>query len=329
VAFETGILTLIVLIFVNMIPKSHAAHNAERWVLASAGPVYILTVIFGPIATGLDHIASLFVNTKGMKNHVTEDEIRTMTRMGVKSGAVERGEKELIERVFLFNDITASDVLTPREIMFALEADRKLGDVLEEINNQRFSRYPVFEGTTDNIVGIVHIKDLLSRMIDHESMSKLKVRDCMTPPVFVNEKALIDDLFRELKRQRVHMAIVTNDNKTVVGLLTLEDLIEELVGEISDETDVDEFVIKRVDKHTIVVHGDKDIPDINRFFNTRIDEGDARTIGRLVRAKAGKIPKQGQPVLVANDVMAVVEHVSRGRILKVRLIKSVNGGTVA
>lgn len=329
VAFETGIMTVVVLIFVNLIPKSHAAHSSEKWALAAARPVLVLTVVLGPIVTALDKFASLFVPSGAAGMLVTEEEIRTMTRMGVSTGAVESGEKELIERVFLFNDITASDVLTPKEIMVTLDADKTLGEALAAINSQKFSRYPVYEGSPDAVVGVVHIKDLLSRVSEPGALSKLKVRDFMSEPVFVSEIALIDDLFREFKRKRVHMAIVVNDSKAVVGLVTLEDLLEELVGEISDESDVDEYVIKRVDKHTVLVHGDTDIPDINRFFNVRIEAGDFRTIGRLVRAKAGRIPKQGQPVTVADGIMAVVEQVNRGRILKVRLIKSINGSMMA
>ncbi len=329
VALETGLMTVIVLIFVNLIPKSHAAHASEKWALAAARPVLFLTFVLGPVVSGLDKLASLFVPSGATGTLVTEEEIRTMTRMGVSTGAVESGEKELIERVFLFNDITASDVLTPKEIMVSLDADKPLGEALTAINSQKFSRYPVHEGARDAVVGVVHIKDLLSRVSEPGALASLKVRDFMSDPVFVAETALIDDLFREFKRKRVHLAIVINENKVVVGLVTLEDLLEELVGEISDESDVDEYVIKRVDKHTVLVHGDTDIPDINRFFNVRIEAGDFRTIGRLVRSRAGKIPKQGQPVTIGDGIMAVVEQVNRGRILKVRLIKSINGSMLA
>ncbi len=329
VAIETGIMTIIVLIFVNLIPKSHAIHSAEKWALFFARPAYVLTVILGPLVSGLDKLASFFTPAGAGGTLVTEEEIRTMTRMGVSTGAVESGEKELIERVFLFNDITAGDVLTPKEIMVTLDADKKLIDALAAINSQKFSRYPVYEGSRNTIVGVVHIKDLLSRVSEAGALEHLKVRDFMSEPVFVPETSLIDDLFREFKRQRVHMAIVANDDKSVVGLVTLEDLLEELVGEISDESDVDEYVIKRVDKHTVLVHGDTDIPDINRFFNVRIEAGDYRTIGRLIRAKANRVPKQGQPVTIGDGLMAVVEQVSHDRILKVRLIKSINGSMSA
>lgn len=327
VAIETVVMTVIVLIFVNLIPKSHAANNIERWALASARPVYGLTVVLGPVVGLIDRFVALFVRTKGAEALVTEEEIRTMTRMGVRAGAVEPGEKELIERVFLFNDITASDVMSPREIVVGLDASSTVGAALQAVNAQKYSRYPVYDGAPDNIVGIVHIKDLLTRLSEPGALENQRVREFMSPPVLVSETALTDDLFRELKRQRVHMAVVVNAQKAVVGIVTLEDLLEELVGEISDESDIDEHVIKRIDKHSILVHGDTDIPDVNRFFNTKIDAGEDRTVGRLVRRKAGKTPKQGQPVMVAEGLMAVVEQINRGRILKVRLIKGVIGAT--
>lgn len=324
VAIETILMTTIVLIFVNLIPKSHAANNVELWALRVARPVHTLTVVLRPLIALIDRFVALFVKSGGAESVITEEEIKTMTYLGVKSGAVESGEKELIERVFRLNDITASDILTPKEIMISLDARKPLGDALAAINSHKYSRYPVYEDSPDNIVGIVHIKDLIARMTEPDALARLTLRDLMSPPAFVKDTELVDDLFRDMKRHRVHMAIVENAEKTVVGLVTFEDLLEELVGEISDESDVDETVIKRIDKHTVLAHGDTDIPDINRFFNTKIEQGEERTIGRLVRKKAGKTPKQGQPVMVADGLMAVVEQANRGRILRVRLIKSVN-----
>ncbi|HTK04209.1 MAG TPA: hemolysin family protein [Candidatus Eisenbacteria bacterium] len=327
VTIEAVGLTIIVLVFVRIIPKSYAIHNPERWACRLAAVSSFLVTVLSPVVAVVNAMVAPFYRRLGKEAPlpVSEDEIKTMARMGVKSGAVEHGEKELIERVFLFNDITAGDVMTPREVMVGLEAGTQLGATLASVNAQRYSRYPVYDGTMDAIVGIVHIKDMLAQVQKPGALETLTLRDIAAPPVYVQEKALIDDLFRELKRQHVHMAVVVNDAKAVVGLVTLEDLLEELVGEISDESDVDEHVIKRIDKHTVLVHGDTDIPDVNRFFNTRIEAGEERTVGRLVRRKAGKVPKQGQPVMVAEGLMAIVEQINRGRILKVRLIKSVNG----
>ncbi len=323
VAIETVVLTIIVLIFVNLIPKSHAANNPERWALASAPPVHALMVLLRPLTIVVDRFVSIFVGTKGMEALITEEEIRTMTHLGVKSGGVESGEKELIERVFLLNDITASDVLTPKEIMVALDGDKPLTDALPLINSSKFTRYPVWSGNRENIIGIVHVKNLFERLSSSSTntLAQTPLREFTTPITFVAETELVDDLFRLFKKNRIHMAIVVDKDQHLIGLVTHEDLLEELVGEISDESDVDEHFIKRIDKRTILVHGDTDIPDVNRFFNTRIEQTDERTIGRLLWKQAGKMPKQGQSVNIAEGLIAIPEQMSRGRILRVRLVK--------
>lgn len=320
IAAETAIMTVIVLVFVNLIPKSHAAQDQERWALISAYPVFVLTVVLSPLVKLIDRFVSLFVRGNGAATLVTEEEIRTMTLMGVTSGSVERGEKELIDRVFLFNDITANDVLTPREYMVTLDANMPVSEAVSAVDADKYSRYPVLD---DNgaVSGIVHIKDLLGA-IAHGRTDGTTVGSLAALPVMVTDDTLIDDLFRRMKRERVHMAIVENPQNGIVGLITLEDLLEELVGEIADESDIDEYVIKRIDKYTLLVHGDTDIPDVNRFFNTKIDGGDVRTIGRYVRGRAGKSAKPGQPVMIGDNLMAIIEEANRDRVLRVRLIKS-------
>jgi CBS domain containing-hemolysin-like protein len=323
VPIETGVMTIIVLIFVGIIPKSLAANSRESWALASAKPIQLLTNIFGPIVTMVDVIAGLFIRSKADENVISEEEIKTMTHLGVKSGVVESGEHEMIERVFLFNDITASDVLTPKEIMVSLDGEESLADALSVINSSKFSRFPVYSGAKDNIVGIVNIKDMFERLseADVDEFSRIPLRDLAKPPIFVVESELIDDLFRLCKKARTHMVLVRDKDQHLVGLVTLEDLLEELVGEISDETDIDEHVIKRLDKRTILVHGDTEIPDVNRFFNTKIPPTEHRTLGRLIMSIAKGTPRAGIQVKIDANTSALIEQVSKRRILRVRLTK--------
>ncbi len=325
VSVAIGIMTLVVLIVVKIIPKSFAIQHPERWARRAARPVALLQAALFPVVSIVNVIVDPFFRKGGAGRHaaVTEEEIKTLTSMGVKAGAVEGGEKELIERVFLFNDITAGDVLTPKEIVAMLEADRSVAEVLPIISASGFSRFPIYREDPDTIIGIVHIKDIFAKFAETPPvpLETIVVRDLAHPPVFVPETERIDDLFREFKKQHVHMAIVINDQKTVVGLVTLEDLIEELVGEISDETDIDEDIIKRVDKHTVLVHGDIELPYVNRFFNTHLESAAQRTVGRLIVEKFGKLPKQGQEVPIADNIVATVEQISRGRIIRARLVK--------
>ncbi len=323
VGIEATAMTVVVLIFVNLIPKTLAANNAERLSLALARPLFYLMVVFGPITVVIDKFVGIFVRAKGPGMKITEEEIKTMTSMGVKAGAVEKGERELIERVFLFNDITADDVLTPKEIMVVLDGSKPVTDAFPLINSSRFSRYPVYSGSPENIIGIVHIKELLVKLTENPPsiLENTPLREFASPPVFVPASEPIDDLFRQFQKGRIHMALVLNDAGSLVGLLTFEDLLEELVGEISDESDVDEHLIKRIDKYTVLVHGDTELPDVNRFFNVRLDAGEQRTLGRLIRSRIGRTPRQGQVVQLADNLIASVEQISRGRMLKVKLVK--------
>jgi len=322
IGVATGVITFLLVVFGEYMPKSYAAHHSERTALLVATPIFWLTIALRPIVKVVEFTVRIFISsTDGpVLSHVGEDDIRIMAKIGAKEGTVERGEKELIDRVFLFNDITANDVLTPRELMVNLETSTLARDAVAVVNAHKYSRYPVID-ENGSIVGIVHIKDILDAIANGRA-EIATMASLAAPHITVADDMPTDDLFRQMKKGRVHMAIVASERSGVVGLVTLEDLLEELVGEIADESDVDEHVIKRVDKYTLLVHGDTDIPDINRFFNVKIEGGDMRTIGRVVSAKAGKSLKQGQPVMIAENLMAIVEESNRSRVLKVRLIKS-------
>ncbi len=324
----TGILTLAILVFANVIPKSLAAHNPERWTLGAAPVLWLVYRLFSPLVKIIDRFVGLFVQSSTAASFVSEDEIKSMAVMGMRAGTVEAAEKELIERVFLLNDITAEDVMTPREGIIMLDGNRGVQDVLAVINAAKFSRYPVFEGERNNVVGIVHIKDIYSRLTEQQDkpLGDIKVKEVAMPALFVPGTKRIDDLFREFQKHRVHMAIVVNEYGTLVGLVTLEDLIEELVGEISDETDVDEHTIKRVDKFTIVTIGDIEIQNVNRFFNANIPDDGHKTLSRAILERLGSIPVEGQKIQLTDNVTATIEQADRRHILKIRLAKKQEGG---
>lgn len=323
VAIETAVMTIVVLIFVNLIPKSLAANRIESWSLAVAKPVYALTRALGPLVNVIDRFIGLFVKSKGAEAVVTEEEIKTMAMLGAKAGTVEHGEQELIERVFLFNDITAADVMTPREDIEYLDGRKPLADALPVMNRTKFSRFPVHDGDEGGAVGILHIKDVLEAVAEQpDSLRTLHIKDVAATPMFVPETRRIDDIFRDFQRQRAHMAVVINEFGSVTGIVTVDDLLTELVGEIADESDVDEHVIKRIDRQTVVVHGDAEIRAINRFMNTRIPGPANKTISRVILEKVGDVPPAGQTVAIEGGIAAVVEHVANLRIQRVRLRKS-------
>jgi len=335
VGIATGIMTFLVLIFGQLLPKSFGARQPERWAKLLAGPIATLSLAFNPILAVVDLFVTVVLRQElHFKAHepVSEEEIKTMAQMGVSAGTLEKGEKELIERVFLFNDITAFDVMTPREGVVFLDGVKPLADALPVINSSGYSRYPVFENEKSNIIGVVHIKDIFNKMSERPAvdLTGIKLKELAEPATFVPKTKPIDDLLREMQKQHLHLAMVVNEYGSIVGIVSFEDLLEELVGEIADESDVDEYTIKRVDKLNIIAHGDVDIKDINRFFNVKIVAPEHKSLGWVILKELGSIPNKGQQIKLADSVTATIEEMINLRINKVRLTKkedvSNNGG---
>jgi putative hemolysin len=326
VGIATGLITVAIIIFGEFLPKSFAAHHSEWLALALARPVDLLTRVLRPILVVINFLVDRIFRAAPPPTAPVfgEDEIKTMAQMGVKAGTLERGEKEMIERVFLFNDVTASDVMTPKEGVIFLDGKKSLADALPLIKSSEFSRYPVFENDKNNIVGTIHLKDIFIRIAENPtvSFSLIAMKDLAEPAAFVPHTKPSDDLLREMQRQHLHMAIVVNEYGSVLGVVTFEDLLEELVGEISDESDVDEHTVKRVDRLNVIAHGDVEIKDLNRFFNTKIQGPPHKSLGWVILKELGSIPTGGQQVKIADGLVATVEEILNLRINKVRLTKT-------
>jgi CBS domain containing-hemolysin-like protein len=325
IGIATGVITLLVLVFGEFMPKAYAAHSPEKTAFMFAYPVSIIMTILSPIVILLDRIVAFITpfDDAELKPHVSEEEIKALARLGVKAGTIEKEESELIERALLFSDITAEDVMTPAEKIVYLDGGKTIAEVVGSIANEGFSRYPVWDGSMMNVLGITHLRDIFERITDDPAaaLRTVKVKDVAETAMYVAETMKIDDLLRSFQKQRTHMALVVNEYGTIVGLVTIEDLLEELVGEIADETDVDTNIIKRIDKYTVVVHGDVQVSDVNRFLNTRIGEPPNKTISRIILEQLGSLPEQGQTVHIMNDLSAEVLVVSGRHIERVRLTK--------
>lgn len=326
IGLATGLATFLLVIFGEYMPKSYAAHHPERVAFAIAAPLYLLTVLFAPLVKVIEKIVGMFVKIDDvmLAPKVSEEEIKIMAQLGAGAGTLEHGEREMIERVFLFNDITAHDVMTPQEDVEYLDGRRPISDALPIINRTKFSRFPVHVGDDDKVVGIVHIKDVFEALAERQPSGAPmpKISEIADTGMFVPETKLIDDLFRDFQRHHAHMAVVINEYGTMVGLVTVDDLLAELVGEIADESDIDEHIIKRVDKQTIVVHGDAEVRAINRFFNVRIPGPSNKTVSRLILEKIGDIPQAGQEIVISDMLIATVEQIANLRIARVRLTKA-------
>lgn len=317
IGIATGMMTLLILLFGEIAPKSLAASHAERIALLTARGVYLLTLALLPVTVVLQGIIRIFGVKKISMSAVTEDEIGALTEVARKEGKVEAGEAEMIRNVFQLNDIKAEDVMTSLTEVFAIEATQTLDAVRHNIMKSPYSRIPVYERKASDIVGILYKDEALITLI--EGKGKTKAEDVMEKPYFVPWGMHIDDLMRELQVRRTHMAIVVDEYGAMMGVATLEDAMEELVGEIIDETDIDERMIKRMSKNVILVDGKTEVRQVNKFFHVALPQ-EHETLASLFIDSVGKIPGVGESVKIGGVVLEVVEA-TESTVMKIQAQK--------
>jgi CBS domain containing-hemolysin-like protein len=312
VAVTVGILTFVLLVFADIVPKTLAAKYAIPVALNMAYPVYGVQKVLSPILVGMVPMINKLTGGKGMNlPFVTEEELKIMLDEGKRAGVIETEEVKMIKNVFQLKDITAEDCMTPRIYMFALDCNLRLHEAQEMLFKSKYSRIPLYEGTLDNIIGILYKTKALTALA--QGKSDIKLRDIAHPALFVPHVKSADDLMKQFQLDKRHMAVVVNEFGGVMGLITLEDLLEEVVGEIVDETDITEELIKRIGKNQILVHGRTEVRKVNEFL--KVDLGDeAITIGGLIQQELGHIPKAGEDVHVGNCRLVI--HEADPRVIK-------------
>jgi CBS domain containing-hemolysin-like protein len=304
-AVATGLLTFVLMIYADVVPKSLAAKHAVPIVLATAYPVYWLEQLFLPLRFVLEPLVNWHTGGKGLTApYVTEEELKIMLDEGGKAGLIETEEVKMIKNVFQLNDITAQDTMTPRIYMFALDGNLQLKEAQDQLFKSKYSRIPVYDGTLDNITGILYKTRALMELAQGRSDRRLS--EIAHPALFVPAAKPADDLMKQFQQEKRHMAIVVNEFGGVMGLVTLEDLLEEVVGEIMDETDITEELIKRIGKNQILVHGRTDIRRINEFLKVELGE-EPVTISGLIQEQLGRIPSIGEELRVGQCRLVVRE----------------------
>ena len=318
----TGVMTLMILTFGEIIPKSIANTHAEKLSLLTAKPLQLLMYIVYPIILFFEGITKLTYKILRIDHKqpiLTQEEFKTMVEIGAEEKVIKRKEKELIEGVLEFGEITAKEAMTPRTKMFALDANLPLHKAIKTIASSPHSRVPVYDKDIDHIIGVVHLKDVLRYV--QKKQTQFKLRRIAQKPFFVPETKIISDLFKEFQEKKIHIAVVVDEFGGVSGIVTLEDLIEEIVGEIMDESDLKPELIMRIDKNSIIVHGDTEIFHVNQFFGTNLPEPKhSVTIGGLILEKLKKLPRKGAR-LKFGEVFVKIEEVTAKHILKVKLRK--------
>ena len=298
IAVMVGMLTFVLLVAVDVIPKTLAAKFAVPVTLNMAYPVYGVQLLLKPFLFVMVPLIHKLTGGKGLTLPlVTEEELKIMLDEGGKTGTIEVEKVKMIKNVFQLKDITAEDAMTPRLYVFSLDGNLRLKEAQELLYNSKYSRIPVYDGTLDNITGILYKTRALTELAKGRNEAKLK--DIAYPPLFVPSGKTADDLMKQFQQEKRHMAVVVNEFGGVMGIVTLEDLLEEVVGEIMDETDITEELIKRLGKNHILVHSRTEVRKVNDFL--KVDLGDeAVTIGGLIQQELGRIPKVGEEVRIAN-----------------------------
>jgi magnesium and cobalt exporter, CNNM family len=312
------VVTTIILLFTEVAPKSVGVCYPEAISRLVAWPIEVFAYALTPLRWALRKLvdATLGEHAERPISLVTTDELKTLVGISEEEGVIDQEERNLIQRVFEFGGHRVSQIMTPRTDIFALEANEPLATALPKIKDNRFSRIPVYEGSIDRIIGILYAKDLLPYSRHPEP--EVKLRDLLHPVFFVPESKRIDDLLREFQRNKVHMAIVVDEYGGVSGLVTMEDALEELVGEIVDEFDIEEILYQQIDPQTSVVSAKLSLVEFNEKLGVSIPREDADTIGGHVFHLFGKLPKRGESVS-AHGLTFTIEHVKGTRILEIRV----------
>ncbi|OGY98187.1 MAG: hypothetical protein A3E09_00075 [Candidatus Liptonbacteria bacterium RIFCSPHIGHO2_12_FULL_60_13] len=311
-----AVLTFLVMVFGEIAPKRLGERYAEHVALAAAPAVLALSGIFTPITWLIQKITRPFLGS--VPKTTSEEEIAFLAGVAEKEGAIEHEENRLIQTIFRFNDITAADIMTPKPLVDFIDGNRTVAELAEAVKTAKHSRLPVYENDANNIVGVVHQRNLLIALANGEVDQPVKnfAWDAMIVP----ESRPIDDLLKDMREKRAQLAVVISDYGNVVGVVGIEDIIEELVGEIIDEKDVAPELIKRVSKNEIVVHGQTRVAYINQFFNTEIKS--KKNLNGFLLEKFGEVPEEGV-VLELGGIRFVAEAVGPRAIDRVRITKNI------
>lgn len=313
------------LIFGQIIPKSIALHHPERFALIAVHPVRFLQAAMTPVINGLIFVTNPLLRPFGGSAQfaspvVNEQELKILVEAGEEHGVLEPEETDMIQSVLAFGDTVVRKVMTPRIDMTAIDAETDVEGFLTLVNESGHTRIPIFEGDLDNIIGIVHVKDLLR--IPYHSWKTTSLREVKRLPLFVPETKKVNELLREFRKQLQQLAIVNNEYGVTAGLVTIEDLLEEIVGDIKDEHDTDEkdWVVETINDVVTILDARHNIHEVNDRMNLEIPENEADTIGGFVFGLLGHKAVKGEKVVWEN-VQFTIEETDGRRITKLRLHK--------
>lgn len=317
------ILSLLVAVFGETLPRTLAQSKPEDTILKLGRFIYLAMVLLYPLVILLNMISGLFARIWGAEqttpeNGLTEQEIISIVAAVQEGGIIQQEETSMIHGVFEFTDTVVRDVMVPRPDIVAVAADISLTDLAEVIKEEQFSRIPVYEENIDNIMGVVHIKDIMEALL--EEKGSFRLLDYLRQPFFVPETKKVNELFRSMQKEKTHMAVVLDEYGSTAGLVTLEDLIEEIMGDIQDEHDTEEPELLNVDANTVEINGSMRIDELNEELGLDLHCEEAETIGGLVFAELDRVPLEGDQVVLGELELTVLEMIGH-RIERIRLTR--------
>ena len=322
VGIATFLMTLLILIFGEITPKNIAIDYTEEIVLFIAPIMNVFVKIFSPIVwvltnftNGLLHLFG--VNKQEKKPLITEEELKTIVEVSSQEGVLESDEKEIIDNIFEYIDMRVKDIMIQRMDIVAVDVSATYEEVVAAFGEKQFSRIPVYEDTIDNIVGVLYAKDLF--FIPVEKIKQFDIKKYMREPFYTYEFIKISDFFRRMQGDRIHIAIVLDEYGGVAGIITMEDIIESILGDINDEYDPqDEEDIVCIKEGEYLVNGSVRLEDLNEEIGTHFESEDFESIGGFILGILGRIPRTGE-IINYESIRFVIEKVDKSRIMKIRL----------
>lgn len=312
------------LVFGELLPKSLALRDPEGVALRMAPLFRVVFWLFSPAVKALAVISRLAESLSGGDHSgvgvpsVTEEQIKTMVDAGEEEGAIEEDEKEMIFSIFEFSDTLAREIMVPRIDVTALDENASLGEAVDVVLDKGFSRIPVYRDTIDNVIGLLYAKDLLRQL--REGATGVELVSLLRPACFVPESKELDELLQELQKKKIHMAIVVDEYGGMAGIVTIEDIIEEIVGEIQDEYDSEEPFAQWVCETEAIFNARIDLDDVNKLMCADLPTNEADTLGGLIYNELGKVPVVGDSVQI-DDLCIEVTSVAGRRIKTVRVVR--------
>ena len=324
IVFITIILSYFSLVFGELVPKRIAMKYSEKVSYFSIGFIRSLSIITSPFVKFLTFSTNIISKIFGIKEAedeiVTEEDIKDMVEAGNEDGTIEPDEKELINRVFEFNDKETSEIMRHRTEMVAFEIDISIEELIEQLDKHKYSRIPIYEGSIDNIKGILYIKDLIKYV---NSEQKINIFELIKEPYFVSESKPIDEVFREMQREKKQAAIVVDEFGGTSGFITMEDILEELVGNIFDEYDNVNKEYEKIDDNTFLLKGSMTIDEVEKVTGISIEEGDYNTISGYLVELLGKIPGDNEnPEIETEQATYKIIRARSQRILEIKMCKN-------